>query len=208
MKLGEFGNTRSVIWVISIAIAIAVVTYEFAKPGVPKTYVLPNDDFNQTTMNAIWGDVHKWHVETSSQDHSVYILTGGLRMANPMIMYADSAGNFSFAPQPTHQPSYRFTEWAESPANWSYQQEPTGGVSIKMGGSPIGKRVPWVKHETSASLSYFEWDMASDTTWYYFQHENTYITIQVGDFGRRRKSRPPFPKGVMTHLRPIGNPIK
>lgn len=208
MRSWQLQNRWSTVGVVVIMVVIAVIAYHQAKPAAPKNYVLPNDNFNQDTMDEIWKDIHQWNVESTPQDHSLYVLTGGLHMANPVITYASSDGTFAFAPHPTNQPNYRFTEWARSPADWSYQQNtgPSGGTSIKMGGTPMGKLVPWVKHETSMGRTYFEWDMSSNMTWYYFKHGDTYITIQVDDLGS--KTRPPFPSGVMTHLVAIGNPVQ
>ncbi|QSO48426.1 hypothetical protein [Alicyclobacillus mengziensis] len=194
---------------VVLVVALFAGTWMYHKVhSKPANYVLANDNFDQPTLKQIWADIDKWNVRYEAQDHEVYVVTGGLNMANPVIMYANSNGNFTFGQQPTTLPQYQFVEWGQSPANWSYSKAINGGYDITTAPnnhpSPEN-RVPWTPHQTDAGQTFYEWDMSGDTAYYYFKQGNTYITIYARS--EQGTNHPAFPSGIFTHLTALNNPV-
>lgn len=187
-----------------------VVSYLFIPPGQfsPKpehNKVLPGDNFDQSTMDAIWSAIHQYHVDENPQDHAVYILNGGLGIANPSMMSWDSQGNMELGGKPD---MFGIRELAESPAFWQTQKH-NGGVMIAEGGTELQSGfsyVPWIEKHTKSGFIYYQWDMMPGATQFYFKEGDTYIVLKVSSIGNTLGY--PFPEGVVTHLIQLGNPVQ
>ncbi|WP_029420786.1 hypothetical protein [Alicyclobacillus macrosporangiidus] len=206
-KWGIFFGTLSLfllgVWAYQL---IGVWAYQQAttKYSLPKPYVLPNDDFDQKTMNAIRAAIDQYRVATTPHDHEVYIVTGGLGEANPQLDGFDSDGNMTFHMFTQNNATIDIRETTFSPAKWQMQHQGTG---IMVAEDPIGpvagfSPVPWVHKTTTNGVDYYEWDEFPTTKVYYFQKDKTYVILTVNFEGQFA-----FPEGIINHLEPIGNPV-
>lgn len=184
---------------------IGVYRYHSSQIAVIHDYVLPNDNFDEQTMNAINTDLAQYNVAGTQQDHEVYMITGGLGIANPRILSWDSNGNMTFGGNEGDGWSYTFQETSQSPADW-YMKKEDKGIGWTNGFETGFKPVPWVLKHTASGMPYYQWDMLQfQTTQFYFKKGSAYIVLKV-DYLMNQPS-PSFPQGVMSHLVPLGNPV-
>jgi hypothetical protein len=193
-------------WVILFFVVVAgFVAYSFIRPSepqIPKDYVLPHDDFDKTTLNQIQADLQQYQVAQTPHDHEVYMITGGLGVANPRIMAWDSDGNMTFGLNGPPGTTFTIRELGQNPMTWKQaipDEKPTPQNKKDM--TFTYKPVHWIKHTTKTGQVYYKLADASQAPQYFFQKGNTFIWVMPF-------SKDVFPEGVMTHLVPIGNPIR
>jgi hypothetical protein len=175
---------------------LGVVHHRSVQPKVPHDYVMPNDNFDQQTMNAIRSYLAQYNVANTPQDHEVYMVTGGLGIANPRIVEWDSGGNMDFGGNQSSDPIYNFQFTSQSPATWKTDYQQQGEM----------KPVPWILMHTKSGTPYYEWDMTrNQTIQFYFKKDNTYVVLRVDYW--LNSSKPTFPEGLLSHLVPVGNPV-
>lgn len=191
-----------------LILGASYLVYHSIEPNsqpLPTDYVTRGDNFDSTTLQKIRGAFSEYHVGGSPLDHEVYMITGGLHIANPRIMSWDSLGNMSFGGNQGDSWIYDFEETAQSPANW-YMQQQNHGVGWTTGPAGGYKPVPWVLKHTPSGLPYYEWDIPKITTrQFYFKQGNTYIILRADYVLGERP--PSFPDGLPKHLVAIGNPV-
>jgi hypothetical protein len=180
-------------------VSVWVYQQETAKSSLPKPYILPNDDFDQKTMNAIRAAIDHFQVATTPHNHEVYIVTGGLGEANP-----HSDGNMTFRMRTENNATIDIRETPVSPARWQMQHQGTGIMVAEDPSGPVAgfSPVPWVHKTTTDGFDYYEWDEFPTTKVYYFQKDKTYIILTVNYIGQFE-----FPEGIIHHLESIGNPL-
>ncbi|MFB5189083.1 hypothetical protein [Alicyclobacillus fastidiosus] len=190
---------------ISVGILIGVVLtgavscvhpYHPSYSQTPRDEVLPHDNFDQQTISEIRAHLADYDVAQTPQDHEVYMVTGGLGIANPRIMEWDSSGNMDFGGIQSGDPIFHFQFLSQSPANWKTDYYQKGKM----------ESVPWIQEHTKSGAVYYEWNTARDqTTQFYFTKGSTYVVLTV-DYGLNA-AKPAFPEGLLSHLVPVGNPI-
>lgn len=182
--------------VILVGVTVSIYGYRSLKSQTPRDYVLPHDNFDQQTMETIKSNLIQYDVANTPQDCEVYMVTGGLGIANPRIMEWDSGGNMDFGGNQSGDPSYNFQFTSQSPVSWKTDNGRQGEW----------KPVPWVLKHTKSGVSYYEWDMPREQiTQFYFKKGSTYVLLKVDYW--LNASKPSFPKGLLSHLVPIGNPV-
>jgi hypothetical protein len=163
------------------------------------------DNFSQQTLNTMQTGLSMDNVAGAEHGHEVYIITGGLGLANPRILSWDANGNMTFGGNGGDGWSYSFTETSQSPTDW-YTKAQGNGIMWTDGPEAGLKPVPWVLKHTSSGIPYYQWDMLrSQTIQYYFKKGHTYIILKIDNL---MKQPPPFPQGIMSHLVPLGNPAR
>jgi hypothetical protein len=179
--------------------------YRSQQPVTTHDYVLPHDNFSKQTMDAIRSHLAQYNVMHTPQDHDVYMVTGGLGIANPRILGWDSGGNMNFAGNESGDPMYSIQETSQSPATW-YTRHENKGVGWTNGTQEGFKPVPWVLKHTKSGVPYYEWDMIPyELIQFYFKKDNTFIVLKV-DY-MKGQPKPTFPQGLISHLVPLGNPV-
>lgn len=129
-----------------------------------------------------------------------YILTGGLGMGSPIVQSADSQGGLTLQSPGTGY-VFTFTQNVPNPANWRVLSHSSNSVNVAEQGTG-GAPVPWVKKETTAGQTYYEWDVYSGFTWFYFQKVGTYFVLKVSSPG---VGTYPFPENIMGDLELLGS---
>lgn len=176
--------------------ALDVYFHHSLRSQTSRDYVLPNDKFDEQTMEAIRADLAHYHVSSTSQDHEVYMVTGGLGIANPCIMEWDSGGNMDFGGNQGGDPIYNFQFTSQSPETWKTNNQQHG----------LMKSVPWVLKHTKSGIPYYEWDMTRyQKVQFYFKKGSVYVLLTVDYW--LSEPKPTFPAGVLSHLVPVGNPV-
>jgi hypothetical protein len=183
--MSRVGN-KSVWWAVSmLAVIVAAVSgYTLHHSTNPQTELstLPNDNFSVATQQRIDAVVTSQSMDQTN--HRVYIVTGGLGMANPRIMTWDSTGDIAFG-----QPN--------GPVTFDIEQFGPGFQNLTMNGKPI----PWIKKQTDSGVTYYEYVWSPNApyspVWYYFEKGNMYIRLTISG----SKDVYPFPQGLLTHLR-------
>lgn len=179
-----------------IGVVLAVYRQRSSTPQTPNDYVLPHDNFDQKTMDTVRSYLAQYDVANTPQDHEVYMVTGGLGIANPRIMAWDSGGNMDFGGNQSGDPIYNFQFTSQSPTTWKTDYQHQGEM----------KPVPWILKHTKSGFSYYEWDMTMyQTTQFYFKKGSTYVLLRVDYW--LNSPKPTFPEGLPSHLMPIGNPV-
>ena len=192
MSRGGRLSVELFIGVLVIAGLLVVYGYHPVKPAIPHDYILPHDNFDSQTMKAIREHLNQYNVSGTPQDHEVFMVTGGLGIANPRITEWDSGGNMDFMGNQAGDRIYSFQFTSQSPATWKT-------------GSEL-KPVPWVLKHSKSGMPYYEWDMPKYLiAQFYFKKDNTYVILKV-DYAFN-KPKPAFPTGLPGHLVPIGNPV-
>jgi len=149
-------------------------------------------------MSAIASKLAQYDVAQTPLRHAVYRLTGGLGEADPLVVFWDAEGNMTFQLGGDNQEMVALTETSHSPRTWR-----TSAASVPSGVSdPAMRRVPWVRHVTSAGNVYFEWNEAKGHEVFYFLRGRTYVTVTLVFIQSAQ-----FPRGIFSHLEPVGNPI-
>jgi hypothetical protein len=178
-------STKSVWLAVSVlAVIVAAVSgYTLHHATNPQTELstLPNDNFSVSTQQRIDAVTS---LSMDQTNHRVYIVTGGLGMANPRIMTWDNTGDITFG-----QPN--------GPVTFDIEQFGPGFQHATMD----GKSIPWIKKQTDLGVTYYEYVWSLNTqyspVWYYFEKGNTYIRLTISG----SKDVYPFPEGLLTHLR-------
>lgn len=190
--------------VILVIGAFGLYRYRTISAPIPRDYTLPHDNFSKKTMDTIRADLAQYSVGSTPQDHEVYMITGGIGVANPRILSWDSIGNMTFGGNKGGD--WEFREIAQPPSEW-YMKTGDHGVGWTNGPAPGYKPVPWIIKYTSTGMPYYEWDtIPHQMTQYYFEKGDTYIVLRIDDLSMNQ-STPTFPEGVMSHLVPLGNPV-
>lgn len=127
-----------------------------------------------------------------------YILTGGIGMGYPIVQSADSQGGLTLE-TPGTEYTLTLTQHVPNPANWRIQSHSSNSVSVAEQGTD-GTPVPWVKNQTTAGQTYYEWDVYSGFTWFYFQKGGTYFVLKVLSPGIEKY---PFPENILNDLEPF-----
>ncbi|QSO53615.1 hypothetical protein JZ785_07165 [Alicyclobacillus curvatus] len=115
------------------------------------------DNFSQQTLNTMQTDLSMDNVAGAEHGHEVYIITGGLGLANPRILSWDANGNMTFGGNGGDGWSYSFTETSQSPTDW-YTKAQGNGIMWTDGPEAGLKPVPWVLKHTSSGIPYYQWD--------------------------------------------------
>lgn len=182
--------------IILVGGTFSVYRKSSAQSQTPRDYVLPHDNFDQQTMDTIRANLTQYHVAHTPLDHEVYMVTGGLGIANPRIMEWDSGGNMDFGGNQSGDFGYDFQLTSQSPASWKTDNGRQGEW----------KPVPWIRKHTKSGVPYYEWDMHRlQTTQFYFKKGSTYVLLRVNYWQSGQKT--PFPDGLLSHLVPLGNPV-
>ena len=191
-------------WVTVAMMVLVMACTLLYRPStsIAKDYTLPNDNFDNATMQQIQADLQQYDVSQNPQDHEVYTVTGGLGVANPRILRWGSDGNMNFGLNGSPGTMYQIREMGQNPLLWK-QETPHGKLApqTKKGGTFTYKPVQWIAHYTATGQVYYKLDDPSQGPQYFFQKGNTYI--YVSSF-----PNDVFPVGLMNHLVPVGNPIK
>lgn len=193
------------VWSIVIVVTTMVIGYiSIYRPSTnfTKDYTLPHDNFEKATMQQIEADIQQYQVAQNPQDHEVYMVTGGIGVANPRIMEWDSGGNMDFGFNGPPGIIYNIQEFGQNPMTW--KQVITHGKlnpKSKKGVTFTYKPVHWIKHVTKTDQVFYNLDESPHASEYFFQKGSTYIVI-------RPFPNDAFPEGLMSHLVPIGNPVK
>lgn len=193
------------LWSMAGALAVMAIIYAstYRPPTpVPKDYTLPNDNFDNATMQQIQDDLEQYHVQQKPQDHEVYVVTGGIGVANPRIMGWDSNGNMNFGFNGSPGTTFQIQEIGQNPINWQ-QVIPHGkpDPKTKKGVTFTYKPLHWTKNVTKTGQVFYKLDDSAQAPQYFFQKGNTYIVVIPFP-------NDTFPVGLMNHLMPIGNPVK
>jgi hypothetical protein len=190
-----------------VAVTIGIVAYSLSQSSeshTPKDYVLPHDDFDKTTLEQIQAALEQYHVAETPHDHEVYMITGGLGVANPRIMAWDADGNMTFGLNGPPGTIFTFREMAQNPMTW---KKVTPDEKLTQKPTPQNKQdmtfsyepLRWIKHTTKDGQVYYKLADASQSPQYFFKKGNTFIWVMPFP-------QDVFPEGVMTHLVPVGNP--
>lgn len=169
----------------------------------PPNNVLPRDDFSKATMKQIWAYLSQYDVQHLPQNHEVYVVTGGIGSANPTIDSWDSGGNMSFVKRTSPEVSYDIQEVAFNPSTLKTVTSTDSGNGTDKKDTITHKPMIWHMRMTPTGEVYYEHTLYG-LTWkeYYFKKGFTYIWIRVSS------TKPvSFPTGIMTHLKPLGNPM-
>lgn len=145
---------------------------------------IPNDNFSASMQRQIRTDLREYNVAGSPQNHEVYRVTGGIGAANPEIISWGNAGNMTFE-IPRSGATYRIEQMVVNPKTWR---------SV-----PSGRPIHWHEYVTQTGHVYYGHNF-SGVQKYFFNQDSTYIVVVVTPAGR-------FPVGLMTHLKPVGNPV-
>lgn len=98
-----------------------------------------------------------------------------------------------------NQETVALKETSQSPRAWR-----TSVASVPSGVSlPPLHQVPWVGHVTPARHVYFQWNEAKGREVFSFLRGRTYVTLTLVFIYSAQ-----FPRGIFTHLEPVGNPVK
>ncbi|MDQ0191282.1 hypothetical protein JI721_12020 [Alicyclobacillus cycloheptanicus] len=186
---------------VIVLFGIAVFAWPHRVPPIPKDYTLPNDNFDKATMEQIQSDLDQYNVAQAPQDHEVYMVTGGLGVANPRILGWDSGGNMTFAFNGPPGTTFDIEEMGQSPMTWKEviahgKLNPKTKKDITFTYQPLH----WIKHVAKSGEVYYKLDDPKQTPQYFFQKGNTFIIV-------RPFPQDVFPTGLMNHLVPIGNPV-
>jgi len=157
---------------------------------------------NKATMQQIQADLQQYHVAENPQDHEVYMVTGGIGVANPRIMGWDSNGNMTLGFNGPPGTTFQIRELGQNPMTW--QQVITHGKldpKTKTGLTFTYKPLHWIKEATKTGKVFYKLDYSTQTSQYFFRKGDTYIVVMP--FPNNT-----FPVGLVSHLVPIGNPIK
>lgn len=193
---------RWAIPLFSILVGLSIYVSFPHEPSVPKDYTLPGDKFDKATIQQIEQDLGQYNVGQTAQDHEVYMVTGGIGVADPRIMGWDSGGNMGFGFNGPPGNTYQIQEYGQDPMSWK-KVIPHGKLNPKTKKGMIFTYEPlhWIKHTTKAGKVYYKLDDPKQGAQYFFQEGKTYIVVIPFP-------RDEFPTGLMTHLEPIGNPVK
>jgi hypothetical protein len=191
-------------WNISLMVLVVgimgIATFRSSHLGnsLPKDYVLPHDNFDQTTMGEIWAHLNQFNVAQTPEDHEVYMVTGGLGVANPRLMGWDSGGNMQFGSN--SGTTYEIRETANDPATWKYAIPHVIDQDAK-NATFTYQPTHWTKQYTDTHQVYYQLDDPNQSPQYYFQKGNTFVLVITFP-------NDAFPQGLMNHMVPLGNPIK
>ncbi|MCL6443611.1 MAG: hypothetical protein K6T83_09180 [Alicyclobacillus sp.] len=180
-----------------IVVAIVVVVFAFSSAShrstIPKDYTLPNDNFDAATMQRIQTDFSQYQVAQTPQDHEVYMVSGGLGVANPRIMGWDSRGNMIFGFNGPPGTTFEILETGQNPMTWK-TVIPHGKPDrkTKRGVTFTYKPLHWIKQVTKTGQTFYKLDDSTQAPQYFFKKGDTYILVIPfpGDV---------FPTGLMNH---------
>lgn len=190
---------RHVLSIILIGIVIFVISIIHQSLAMNRDYSLPNDDFSPSTIDEIHKDLAQYNVVETPRNYEVYMVTGGIGVANPRIMEWDSMGNMTFGYNGSPGYLFQIHESKQNPMIWK-QQIVHGKLEpkTKQGLTFTYKPIHWIKHTTGIGQIYYQMDDHKQPTLYFFKKGHTYIVVQSfpSDI---------FPVSLMNHLKPIGN---
>ncbi|WP_029422937.1 hypothetical protein [Alicyclobacillus macrosporangiidus] len=163
---------------------------------------LPNDDFDAATMAQIYKNLNQYNVASTPQDHEVYVVTGGIGTANPRILEWDSAGNMDFGRRQGGE-IFHILQMHQDPRTWQYAIPHVSGNTAADAKNATFTYTPtrWVPIKTHTGRVYYKLDDPHQSPQYCFQVGNTYFLVVPFP-------KDEFPEGLMTHLKPLGNPLR
>lgn len=123
--------------VLVLAVAAGTIAYKmFTRPHTPlkQDYSLPDDVFDEKTIGGVWERLYQYNVAGTPQNYEVYMLTGGLGLADPEVRGYDSQGNMEFLDL-DHGIWYEIhesTNFNGTRSDWIKEHTNTGQVYFKL----------------------------------------------------------------------------
>ena len=170
-----------VLIVVSIAGFIGYRLYPRATHYPSSDYTLPHDVFDSTTVGQIWRYLYQYNMVGTPRNYMVYMLTGGLGVANPEIS--------GFGGQ--------LISLTDSGTGTTYElMETTPYRQVQSN---------WIKEETKLGQVYYKLNAPSQATQYFFNIGQTGFQLVIRT--SKPENFPQLPAALFSHLIPVGNPV-
>lgn len=175
----------TVIAIVLIVVSIAGFTgyrlYPRATHYPSPDYTLPHDVFDSTTVGQMWQYLYQDNMVGTPRNYEVYMLTGGLGIANPEISgFGGQSISLTDSGTGTTYELMETTPYRQIPSNW-------------------------IKEEVNAGQVYYKLNDPSQATQYFFNIGQTGFQFVIRP--SQPEKFPQFPEALFSHLIPIGNPV-